>query len=418
MRLPACAQALTTCLLAVPLLAWSADEVSPRELVTAFWQADSTEERDAIGGQLAARASDVTTLYSWLQQGPLYDESVTTGIVEGIYTDPDGETFPYVFLIPEDYQATTQYPVEVHLHGGVGRPKPEPGEDLWRGGYDSMMRNDRIIVIPAAWREAYWWHDKQADALPAILGLLKQDYNIDENRVTLSGVSDGGTGAFFFAFKQPTQWAAFLPFIGHPGVLRSAQSGGGYRLYFENLMDKPLYIVNGENDRLYPASSLGSFIGILEQQNVPHTFRVIAGGEHNTRWLPEERPAIEAFVRENPRDPLPDSLQWVADRTDRYQRNHWIKIDRLMQADRPALLQVSRDDNVFTVTAHGIEEFTLLLNPDEINLSDPLLVTVNGQILHSSPVRQSKEVLLEYAGRDLDRTQLFTAALTLTVPAR
>ena len=39
-------------------------------------------------------------------------------------------------------------------------------------------------------------------------------------------------------FRQTAnQWATFLPYIGHPGVLRNAQSGGGYRLYFENLME-------------------------------------------------------------------------------------------------------------------------------------------------------------------------------------
>ena len=406
--------AALSCLL-LPLLGFAADGTDPQTLVTQFWQADGAAERNTIAAQLNERSPDVDTLYDWLKGGPQYSDDVPTGIVESVYEAPDGITYPYVFVIPEDYDPETRYPVEVTLHGGVGRPKPEPGAELWRGGYENLVRSDRITVVPSAWSDAYWWHDSQADTLPAVLDLLKASYNINENRVILTGVSDGGTGAYFFAFKQPTEWAAFLPYIGHPGVLRSEQSGGGYRLYFENLMGKPLYIVNGENDRLYPASSLASFMQILEEQEVEHIFRVIEGGGHNTQWMPEERPAIEAFVAEHPRDPLPDSVQWVADRTDRYQRNHWIEINELAVAGRPALLQVTRDDNVFSVTARGVTEFTLLLNPEEVELSEPLLVNVNGRIAHTGTVRQDKAVLLERAARDLDREQLYTAALTIQV---
>ena len=166
-----------------------------------------------------------------------------------------------------------------------------------------MKRDDRIVVVPASWNEAFWWHENQADNLPAILNVLKTSYNIDEDKVTLTGISDGGTGAYFFAFKQPTQWATFLPYIGHPGVLRNAQSGGGYRLYFENLMGRPLFIVNGENDRLYPASSVEPFIDVLVEAEINHVWRVIPEGGHNTNWLPDEMDAIENFKQANPEIP-------------------------------------------------------------------------------------------------------------------
>ena len=50
-------------------------------------------------------------------------------------------------------------------------------------------------------------------------------------------------------------------------------------------MNKPLYIVNGENDRLYPAASLSSFMDILKDVGVPHIWTVIVEGGHNTEWL-------------------------------------------------------------------------------------------------------------------------------------
>ena len=410
------ASALLRTALFAGLLSTSANAQTERlELVNAFWQANSEAERQAAAEALEAASSDAATLFRWLRLGPDYSAEVATGIVEASRIAADGTEFPYVILVPDSYDSSRAYPVEFMLHGGVGRPKPEKGESFWRGGYDSLRQEDRIVVVPLAWNEAIWWQPPQAENLAAILRAVRQDYHVDDNRVTLSGVSDGGTGAWFYAFKQPSDWAAFLPYIGHPGVLRSPQSGGGYRLYFENLVAKPFYIVNGENDPLYPAASLTSFIEILADQGVEHTFRVIAGGEHNTRWMPQETPAIEAFKAAHQRDPFPDQIQWVTETSEQFNEYDWIRVDALEEEGRPSLLQVSREDNAFNVTARGVSEFTLRLNPEEVNLADPLLVSVNGRVVHTGTVRQDKAVVLESAA-DLDRESLYSATLQIKVP--
>lgn len=391
----------------------AADSASGAALVTDFWQATTVQVRERSQEQLIDAAENAETLYQWLKAGPSYSAGVPTGQQESARVSPSGTRFPYVYLVPESYDPATSYPIEFMLHGGVSRPEWEAGGGWWRRGYDSLKQPDRITVVPASWNDAFWWHDNQADSLPEILKTLKQSYNVDDNRVTLTGVSDGGTGAYFFAFKQPTAWAAFLPYIGHPGVLRNAQSGGGYRLYFENLMAKPLYIVNGENDPLYPASSLESFIDILVQEGVDHSWTIIEGGGHNTSWLPEKAPLIEQFKLDNPRDPLPDKLLWVADRTDRYNRNQWIRVDGLAEEDQPGLLEVSRVGNTFNATAMGVTEFTLLLNPEEVDFSQPIRVNINQSERFHEVVNQDMNTLLQWAGRDLDKSMLFTAELRL-----
>jgi predicted esterase len=392
----------------------AAEAILGQGLISSFWSSTAIDENQRSQEQLISEAPDTATLYRWLKQGPSYSSDVPVGQQESARIAEDGTRFPYVYLVPESYDPAHSYPVEFLLHGGVSRPEWEPGGGWWRRGYDSLKQADRIVVVPASWNDAFWWHENQAENLPAILKTLKQSYNIDENRVTLTGVSDGGTGVYFFAFKQPTEWAAFLPYIGHPGVLRNAQSGGGYRLYFENLMSKPLYIVNGENDPLYPASSLQPFINTLQEADIPHTFTVIEDGGHNTRWLPDEAPKIEQFKLDNPRDPLPENVLWVADRNDRFNRNLWIRIDEF--AITPALLEVSRDANQFDVNARGVSEFTLLLNPEEVDFSQPIRVEVNGELLFEEVVSQTNETLLKWAQQDLDRTMLFTAELNLQVP--
>ena len=391
----------------------AAEAVDEQKLLSNFWTATSADQQQRSQEQFIKQIPDVTSAYQRLRAGPSFSPDVAVGQQESVRIAADGTRFPYVILVPEAYDPAISYPVEFMLHGGVSRPEWEAGGAWWRRGYDSLKQPDRITVVPAAWNDAFWWFDNQADSVPAILRTIKQSYNVDDNRVSLSGVSDGGTGTYFFAFKQPTEWAAFLPYIGHPGVLRNTQSGSGYRLYFENLMNKPLYIVNGENDPLYPVSSVMPFIEILKQAQINYIFKPIAGGGHNTNWLPDESPMIEQFKLDNPRDPFPEKILWVADRTDRYNRNLWIRVDELENESQPGILQVGRVGNTFEVVADSVAEFTLLLNPQEIDFSKAVQVNVNGALLYYDLVTQDINILLKWARRDLDRSMLYTAELQL-----
>ncbi|CAN0346587.1 unnamed protein product, partial [Discosporangium mesarthrocarpum] len=192
-----------------------AEPLYPRDLITNFWRATTEAERSAAADELSNSAASPEALYRWFRLGPEYDAEAATGVVVDSRSGPTGEDFPYAVLVPDDYDSETAYPVEFMLHGGVGRPQPPEDGVFWRGGYDSLRRDDRLVVIPAAWRDAYWWHENQAENLPAILRRIRRNYHVDDNRVSLTGVSDGGTGAWFFAFKQPSDWASFLAYIGH-----------------------------------------------------------------------------------------------------------------------------------------------------------------------------------------------------------
>lgn len=383
------------------------------QLVSEFWQARTAEAIATASANLSA-AGSTQEVYNLLRTGPTFDDNAATGFIDKLRVGSDGIEYPYAILVPPGYDASQSYPVEFMLHGGVGRPKRPAGEVLWRSGYETLAKPDRITVVPAAWSEAYWWQANQAENLREILKELKRGYNVDDNRVSMTGVSDGGTGAYFFAFKQPTEWASFLPYIGHPGVLRNAQSGGGYRLFFENLMETALYIVNGENDRLYPVSAVQPFIDILVDTEIDHTFIAIAGGGHNTQWLPDYEEAIEEFKRSHPRDPFPETIHWVTDRSDKFNRNRWIRVDSRLSGSRaPANLAVNRQANVIDVRADGVGRFTLLLSPQEIDFGENVRVIVNGEDYYDGPVEQDTATLLAGAAEDLDRQLLYTAQLTI-----
>ncbi len=158
---------------------------------------------------------------------------------------------------------------------------------------------------------------------------LKRRYNVDESRISLTGISDGGTGAYFFAMRAATPWAACLPLNGHPSVLANPDIGADGQLFAANMASCPLYIVNGGRDRLYPAASVAPLIEMLEKGRVPLVWQVHPEAGHDVSWWPVERPRYEAFLAAHPRTAHPATVSWETERTDRYNRFRWLVIDRL-----------------------------------------------------------------------------------------
>jgi predicted esterase len=314
--------------------------------------------------------------------------------------------------------------VAFYLHGGVSRPDPGPGGGWWRN-YDVVTGHDRIAVFPLSWNESLWWQASQVENLRGILSELKRRYNVDENRVVAFGSSDGGTGVYFLGFKDVTPWASFLPFIGYPGVLLNTSTGTDGPLHLANLTNKPLFIVSGETDRLYPARLMSGFLQTFDEAGVDFVFTVKPGG-HNTRWWPEEEENIERFVESHPRDPHPERVFWAAERTDRYNRAHWVVIDEIgpvsgdegrgdlaaFTADgRGGIVEAVRDGNTITVDAYHVPKLTLLISPDVFDMRSPFRVVANGEVVFEGMVRPSLETLRKWASLDEDRSMLYAAEI-------
>ena len=74
-----------------------------------------------------------------------------------------------------------------------------------------------------------------------------------------------------------------------------------------------------------------------------------------------------------------------------------------------------RDGNTFEARTRGVAKFSLLLSPDVVDLSKPVVVRVNGEVVFDGPVREDLQTLLRWYARDLDRTMLYTAELPIHV---
>lgn len=292
----------------------------------AFWRAADPKQAAAAVGAVLGSGVSVDDAAARLAEGRPYASDVPTGVVHATRT-AGGHEFVYTVQVPPTYHPDKRYQVRVQLHGGVMRLAGLPRND---GSIGTLAGAEQIYILPNAWRDAPWWSDAQVENLGAILDAVKRRYNVDENRVVLSGVSDGATAAYYFAMRDTTRYASFLPLNGFIRVLGNPAIDLGGGLFPQNLRNKPLFIVNGGRDRLYPIRNTEPYTKHLQQGGVEIAYLPQPDGEHNTRWWPDVKEPFERFVREHPRNPFPEKITWEADETVVANRAHWLVIDRIV----------------------------------------------------------------------------------------
>jgi len=403
----------------------------------AFWDAPTTVAAEKTGHGIIE--SGVTFDGAWmrLKAGRTYAKEKTGLIRQPVSVG--GESFETLIEIPDEYDPAKTWPLRVQLHGGVGRP-PQPG----RQPQSTRIQGEpQIYIEPQASDDNAWWHASQVDNILGVLDMVKRKYNVDETLTYITGISDGGTGTYFFALREANPWSACLTLNGQPLVLANRDARIEGNLYLGNLANCSLYIENGDHDPLYPAETVTPIVEAMKKAGVTPVYHVMRNDKHDTHWWPEERAFYEMFVHAHPRVPHPEHLSWETDRTDRFNRVRWLVIDKLGVRKSDATLEdinsaafegskwqifprrrqvpsgrvdIERHGNAFDAKTRGVSEFTLLLSPDAIDFAKPVQVTVNGAQIFAGNVKKDLPTLLKWAARDNDRTALYGAELHITIP--
>jgi len=400
-----------------------------------FWAADSPATAARAVDEVVKSGISFDEGLRRLKLGRTY-AAAKDGVVQMSNRTSDGIEHNFAVTIPAGYDPSRRYQVRFQLHGGVGgRTDNKPRGN---GQIGTLAGADgQFYVIPYAWNDAPWWSDDQVLNLHAIVDTLKRKYNIDENRVAVSGVSDGGTGAYFIAMRDTTPYASFLPLNGYIMVLANGEIDDGLN-FPNNLRDKPLFVINGGKDRLYPISIVEPYTRHLMRNGVEIAYFPQAEGQHNTAWWPEMKDPFEKFVADHPREPSPDKLTWEAADAG-HNRAHWLVIDSFGTAPGepkalpdanlftdslgtdllfgrpkvPGRMDLVRSGNTVQAATKGVSAFTLLVSPDKFDLNQPVKVTVNGREVFNARVQPSLETLLKWAARDNDRTMLYAAEIKI-----
>lgn len=177
--------------------------------------------------------------------------------------------YHYVVYLPANYVQMSGFPVPVilFLHGSEER-----GDDGWKqteGGLADAIRNHpelypAIVVMPQIPKDMEWsahpiWdvHAKNGlEVANRALEYVLREFDADENRIYLTGLSLGGSGAWELAESEPTRFAAVVPVAAY----RKSNDQN-----LASLIQLPMWVFQGARDHLCPVEDARQLVAKVRE---------------------------------------------------------------------------------------------------------------------------------------------------------
>jgi phospholipase/carboxylesterase len=198
----------------------------------------------------------------------------------------------FSIYVPEYYTPDRAWPLVMALHGGSGNG---------RGFLWSWLRDARshgaILVAPTATSNetndkttwALMGDDTDTPNLIRILDIVRGRWNIDAERMLLTGMSDGGTFCYVTGLDNASPFTHLAPVAStfHPLMAEMADA--------ERMRGLPVYLVHGRLDWMFPVQVARQTQQALSAAGCDVIYR-----------------EIEDLSHCYPRDINPDILNWLS----------------------------------------------------------------------------------------------------------
>jgi dienelactone hydrolase len=332
-----------------------------------------------------------------------------------------GHAFSYGLYVPESYRPDKTYRLVICLHGAGFTG------DTYLERWQTRLGEGYILACPTL-PMGNWWTRTAEDLVLATIRAVEARYHVDPNRVFLTGMSNGGIGAYLIGAHHASRFAAVIPMAaGLDDILMP---------FLENFRQTPLYIIHGRQDQVMPVSLSRVIDEALTELGYLHVYREhdrmhpMAGGHFFPR---EELPDLIAWLADRQRNPYPKKLtvvrdashllpfNWVRiDSTDRiaeFSENLIDRRDEAIATKRYARLEAEVvGSNKIEVRTHRIRRYTLYLNENLADLSRPVTIMTNGSVTYEGTVTPSTKTLLREARARQDPGTIFSASVSVVVP--
>ncbi|MCK6439677.1 MAG: hypothetical protein L6Q71_05685 [Planctomycetes bacterium] len=248
---------------------------------------------------------------------------------------PDGQVRHYMLRIPDTYDPERRYPMMVRLHGAVfffQHKRSKADFNYFCKWLDEKWEEDIIVLGPSAYipqkgKESCWWNIE--GGMRNILHMIrevKRNYNIDDDRVFIGGMSDGGNGSYALATRRPDTFAGYFPFVAHPMI---PMLNGVCQQWFTNLKGANIYHVSGGKDETYPGEIINRHIARANEQGASIILQYYPEAGHDHTFHSVEIPKIlDTMVAKWQRDLVPKEIDWTTD-TPSTGRKTWLEITEI-----------------------------------------------------------------------------------------
>ncbi len=333
-----------------------------------------------------------------------------------------GRPAQYALFVPIDYDPQKSYPLIICLHGAGFRG------DAYLERWVPRLENRYILACPTISMGA-WWTRFGEELVMALLHTLRQQYHIDPNRVFLTGMSNGGIGTWIIGMHHAHQFAGIAPMAsGIDDVLFP---------FVENLRSTPVYIIHGKEDRIMPVRLSRALVQEMERVGVKYRYQEHswthphAGGHFFPR---QELPELVKWFDGQRRASLPHQISLIRDAT-HLGPFGWVRVD---STDRIAAFTENLIDghdefikgriyatlhakvvgeNRIVVKTERVRRYTLFLNADLVDFSQPVVVQTNGEPSFQGRLSPDPKLLLQEARSRGDIHELYSAKLVVDISA-
>lgn len=283
----------------------------------------------------------------------------------------DDSQQPYALYVPPNLDPGWKYPLVVALH--AEDVSPQIGL-MWTFGQlnrrqDGSLaslrvfrpRDEAFLVASPLARGTMGYQGIPEQDVYDVIADVKRRFPVDEDRIYLTGVSMGGSGALRLALTHPDVWAAVAPVCPGPEPALEKLAG--------NALDLPVRLFHGEQDPLVPVQSSRDWQRRFMDQGVAAEYLEFAAVRHNA-WEDAYRDGalFEWFSRFR-RDRFPQHVHYTTE-SYRYSSAYWVRIDGLTPGIPATLDARQTGPNAVTVETHDLDGFTLTMNHSlaEVNI--------------------------------------------------
>jgi predicted peptidase len=196
-----------------------------------------------------------------LQQGRKYEKEITLKV-----------SMQYLLHLPTGYgDSDKKWPLILFLHGAGER-----GNDLElvkRNGIPKIVETIEdfpFIAVSPQCPDTSWWGD-EIFTLNLLLDELVEKYNVDEERIYLTGLSMGGYGTWMMAAEYPERFAAIAPVCG-----------GGNPETAQILKELPIWAFHGAKDDIVPIGESESMVNAVKEAEGNVQFTVYPEAGHDS----------------------------------------------------------------------------------------------------------------------------------------
>lgn len=336
--------------------------------------------------------------------------------------------------------SATGYPLYIALHGGGQSGTADMNDSQWEqmGIYYLKGLTNGIYVNPRGIRDTWDCHfnPESYPLYDRLITNMIAFYNVDPNRIYLTGYSAGGDGVYAIVARMSDRFAAANMSAGHPN---------GVPLY--NIYNMPFFIQVGENDNDYKRNlATAQYNKLLDDyhkemgggffhkcfihfkknhnffDNTTECQKVIGNCE---MWLENgESESIDAdtnvihLLEEFVRNPIPKRIVWdLSQRAEKrsVKNFYWICADSNIKKGRIVASFDIESNSIIVEECTAVGEITFLINNDMLDLFKPIkIIIIKTNITSIVKVKPSYDLLYQTTIEHGDFNYQFAAKFTLT----